>query len=157
MIPQPSPGPPLQREVAPSSIPGESPLARVAFSGNCCPGAGGGAVNKGLSPSPSQCGHLLGRGQTKYSEREIEASPIGGSQNTPGEKLPFSGLRGPSTGPRYSPRPLQVSRTRGLSGRGLAPRGVSPRAAPGRRESARQPERAAGWAHLGRAKRFSRS
>lgn len=155
MIPQPSPGPPLQREGAPSSIPGEphwpewpSPETVVL---------GGGAVNKDLSPSPSQCGHLLGRGQTKYSEREIEASPIGGSQNTPGEKLPFSGLRGPSTDPRYSPRPLQVARTRGLSGRGLAPRGVSPRAAPGRRKSARQPERAAGWAHLGRAKRFSRS
>ena len=116
----------------------------------------GGKQRRPAPPQPSQCGHLQGRGRTKYSEREIEASPIGGSHSTPGERLPFSGLRGPSTGPLCSPCPLQSARNSGFGGRGLAPRGVSPRAALELRESAQQPEQAAGWAHLGRAKRFSR-
>lgn len=63
------------------------------------------------------------RGQTKYNRRktEIEASPVGGSHITPGERLLFSGLRGPSTGPPDAPGPSQA----GLGGRGRDPRGVS--------------------------------
>lgn len=63
-----------------------------------------------------------GAGADKIQRREIEASPIGDSQNTPGEKLPIFRPPGPLHWPTVLPRPLQVSRTRGLSGRGLAPR-----------------------------------
>lgn len=72
---------------------------------------------------PKQCSHLQRRGGGQpagadkiKAKREIEASPVGSSHITPGERRPFSGLQGSSTGPLSSPCPFQVPQTRGLGG-----------------------------------------
>lgn len=106
-------------------------------------------------PLPRHCGHPQGQGPTKYRlKKEIAASPIGGSHSTPGEGS-RSGLQGPSTVSEYSPGPFQVPQTPVLVSHSLVRPGIRLGARLGRQEIARQPEQAAGWAHLGRAKRFS--